>query len=593
MVELIAVKDYAQQIAEAIATVVKIDIEIADHKLIRIAGTGRYHKGVGQSMDRQGYVYQEVLRTGHQFVIETPGQHPLCAPCKARGNCSEKYEVVSPINVDGKAVGAIGLICFTDAQAKLVEENQHSYLVFLTKMAETIALKLKEQEFLAGLVSSNHYLNSIIDCLDEGLLTADLNGNILHFNQSAQRIFSANLQTPRSNLTSLFTAQIVTDILKVGKSVDEVVEREVHIETKKNRVQMVLRALPIEGEDGVKGIAVVLRPFDEISRIVTRLSLQNTGYTIQDILGTSDVMCEIRERAKVVAPSKSTVLIRGESGTGKEMLARAIHNLSPRQQGMFMAINCTAIPEALLESELFGYEDGAFTGARKGGKIGKIELANKGTLFLDEIGDMPLFLQAKILRVLQERQVERIGGIIPTEVDVRVIAATHRNLEEMMEKGEFREDLYYRINVIPMLIKPLRERKEDLTVLCEYFIQVYNQQLNKNVQFLSEGFRQRLREYSWPGNVRELQNILEYAMSLTEDETLTEDHLSPRLKQAEKSGDLDGFNLENIERDTILRCLRMSEDSVRGKEQAAKALGIGMATLYRKLARYNIQSIVK
>jgi len=589
MVELLDVKDYAQQIAEAIATVAKIDIEIADHNLIRVAGTGRYHKGVGQSMDQQGYVYQEVLRTGHQFVIEIPGQHPLCAPCKARGNCLEKYEIVSPINVDGKAVGVIGLICFTDTQAKLIEENQHSYLIFLNKMAETIALKLKEQEFLAGLVSSNHYLNSIIDCLDEGLLTVDLKGNILHFNQSAQLLFSANLLTPRSNLTSLFPAQIVTDILKVGLSADEVVEREVHIETKKNRVQMVLRALLIDNEDGVKSIAVILRPFDEISRIVTRLSQQDAGYVIQDILGNSDAMCEIRERAKVVAASKSTILIRGESGTGKEMLARAIHNLSPRHQRMFMAINCTAIPEALLESELFGYDDGAFTGARKGGKIGKIELANKGTLFLDEIGDMPLFLQAKILRVLQERQVERIGGITPTAVDVRVIAATHRNLEEMMAKGEFREDLYYRINVIPMVIKPLRDRKEDLAVLCEYFIQVYNQQLNKNVQFLSDGFRERLSEYTWPGNVRELQNILEYAMSLTEDSTLTEEHLSPRLKQSKKYDDLDGFNLENIERRTILRCLQTFEDSVRGKERAAKALGIGMATLYRKLARYNIQ----
>jgi len=588
MVELMAVKDYVQQIAEAIATVVKIDIEIADHNLMRIAGTGKYAKGVGQSMDQQGYVYQEVLRTGHQFIIETPGQHPVCTPCKARGSCLEKYEVVSPINVDGHAVGAIGLICFTDAQAELVQENQHSYLIFLTKMAETIALKLKEQEFLAGLVSSNHYLNSIIDCLDEGLLTADLNGNILHFNQAAQRLFSANLLTTRS-LTSLFTAQIVTDILNVGKSTDGVVEREVHIETKINRIQMVLRALPIDGEDGVKGIAVILRRFDEISQIVTRLSLQNAGYTIQDILGDSEVMCEIRERAKVVAAGKSTVLIRGESGTGKEMLARAIHSLSPRQQGMFMAINCTAIPEALLESELFGYEDGAFTGARKGGKIGKIELANKGTLFFDEIGDMPLSLQAKILRVLQERQVERIGGLTPTTVDVRVIAATHRNLEDMMAKGEFREDLYYRINVIPMVIAPLRDRKEDLAVLCQHFIQVYNQQLGKNIRFLAEGFRQRLREYTWPGNVRELQNILEYAMSLTEDSTLTEEHLSPRLKQTKKYEDLEGFNLENLERGTILRCLQTSEDSVRGKERAAKALGIGMATLYRKLARYNLK----
>lgn len=589
MVELMVVKDYAQQIAEAIATVVKIDIEIADHNLMRIAGTGKYHKGVGQSMDRQGYVYREVLRTGHQFVIETPGHHPLCTPCKARGNCTEKYEVVSPINVDGKAVGAIGLICFTDAQAKLIIENQHSYLTFLTKMAETIALKLKEQEFLAGLVSANHYLNSIVDCLDEGLLTADLEGNILHFNQVAQRLFSANLLTPRRSLHTLFPSQIVADILKVAENEDEVVEREVQVETKKNQVQMVLRALPIHGEDGMKSIAVILRPFDEISRIVNRLTIRDVGHTIDDFLGNSESMCQIRERAKVVAASKSTVLIRGESGTGKEMLARSIHNLSPRQKGVFMAINCTAIPESLLESELFGYEDGAFTGARKGGKIGKIELANKGTLFLDEIGDMPLFLQAKILRVLQERQIERIGGITPTSVDVRVIAATHRNLEQMMAKGEFREDLYYRINVIPMYIKPLRDRKEDLAALCENFIQIYNQQLNKDVRFLADGFLQRLREYPWPGNVRELQNVIEYAMNLTENSTLTEEHLSPRLRQIEVSDDLEGFNLETIERETILRCVRTAEDSVRGKEKVAKALGIGMATLYRKLARYNIR----
>lgn len=589
MVELMTVQDYAQQIAEAIATVVKIDIEIADHNLMRVAGTGRYHKGVGQSMDRQGYVYREVLRTGHQFVIETPGHHPLCTPCKARGNCSEKYEVVSPINVDGKAVGAIGLICFTETQAKLIEDNQHSYLTFLTKMAETIALKLKEQEFLAGLVSANHYLNSIIDCLEDGLLTVDLEGSILHFNQAAKRLFSVNLLTPRSHLKTLFNPQIVSDILKVGHNVDEVVEREVHIETKKNKVQMVLRALPIDSEDGVKSIAIILRSFDEIGRIVNRLSPQDVGYTIHDFLGNSAAMCQIREKAKMVAESTSTVLIRGESGTGKEMLARSIHNLSPRQQGRFMAINCTAIPEALLESELFGYEDGAFTGARKGGKIGKFELANKGTLFLDEIGDMPLFLQAKILRVLQERQIERLGGITPCPIDVRVIAATHRNLEQLMAKGEFREDLYYRINVIPLEIKPLRDRLDDLSLLSEHFIKVYNRQLNKNVRFVSDGFRQRLLDYAWPGNVRELQNIIEYAMNLTEESMLTEEHLSPRLRQVEISEDLGRFNLENIERETILRCFQTAEDSVRGKEIVAKALGIGLATLYRKLARYNIQ----
>ncbi len=590
MVELMVVQDYAQQVAEAISTVLKIDIEIADRALMRVAGTGRYRKDVGCSMDHQGYVYREVLRTGHQFVIETPGKHPLCTPCAARGNCSEKYEVVSPINVDGKAVGAIGLICFAEGQAKLIQNNQHSYLVFLTKMAETIALKIKEQEYLDGLVSANRYLNSIIDCLDEGLITINLEGKIIHANQAVQRLFGGTAVMPQMELTALFNAQLVNDILQAGRLGEEMADREVRVETKKQtRVQVVVRAVPIVAGDGEPvTMAVKLRPFDEISRMVNRLSIQDASYTVQDILGKSETICRIREQAKIVAASKSTILIRGESGTGKEMLARAIHSLSPRHQGPFVAINCTAIPEALLESELFGFEDGAFTGARKGGKIGKFELANKGTLFLDEIGDMPLFLQAKILRVLQERQIERIGGISPLPVDVRVIAATHRNLEQMMVQGEFREDLYYRINVIPMQIEPLRERMEDIDVLCAHFINVYNQQLNRNVSQVSEEFRRRLWQYAWPGNVRELQNTIEYAMNLSDDDSLTEHHLPARLKQIPGSGEDEVFNLENLERETIRRCLQKFGSSVQGKEKAAKAMGIGLATLYRKLTRYGL-----
>ncbi|MHB1654296.1 MAG: sigma-54 interaction domain-containing protein [Desulfitobacteriaceae bacterium] len=588
MIELMAVKDYAQQIAEAISAVAKIDIEIADQNLIRVAGTGKYRKGVGQSMDRAGFVYREVLRSGQQFVVEAPGEHPLCAPCQAKGHCFEKYEVVSPINVDGKTVGVIGLICFTSAQAKMIEKNQHSYTIFLTKMAEAIALKLKEQEFLDGLVAANQYLNSMIDCLREGLVTVDLEGNILHCNQAAQRFFSGNLLTSPNHLKTLFNQQTVADILRVGKNMEEVVEREVSIDTKKNRLQLVLRASLIMGENGTHSIAITLHPFDEIRRIVNQISTQAASYTLEDMLGNSKPMHRIREQAKTVAPSKSTILIRGESGTGKEMLARAIHNLSPRYQGPFVAINCSAIPEALLESELFGYEDGAFTGARKGGKIGKFELANKGTFFLDEIGDMPLFLQAKILRVLQERQIERIGGITPVPVDVRVIAATHRDLEQMMAQGEFRDDLYYRVNVIPLHIEPLRNRKEDLEVLSAYFINLYNQQLNKSVSVMSPAFREKLWQYSWPGNVRELQNVIEYAMNLTDKSTLDEEHLPVKMRQSQANEGFELRTLEKLEEEAIRRCLHQYGPSVQGKEKAAKALGIGLATLYRKLARYGI-----
>jgi transcriptional regulator with PAS, ATPase and Fis domain len=591
MIELKDVQEYAQQIAEAIAAVLKIDVEIADKNLIRVAGTGIHSHKVGRSMNRQGYIYREVIRHGHELVIDNPGKHELCQPCEQWGNCLEKCEIAYPINLDDQAVGAIGLLAFTEESARLVMENRNSYLTFLGKMAETVALKLKESEFLDGLVLSNRYLNSIMDCLKEGLLTVDLNGKISHYNQVAASLFPGNISLPGATLDLLLGHKLAGEILTVAKNGKEILEREVSVGNKESRLQLVLRARPIVAAMGEGSIIITLDRITEISRIVNRFSAHEANYTVDDILGVSDTIVQLRERAKIVASSNSTVLIRGESGTGKEMLARAIHSLSPRRQAPFIAINCTAIPEALLESELFGYEDGAFTGARRGGKLGKVELANRGTLFLDEIGDMPIFLQAKILRMLQERQIERVGGLQPIPVDVRVIVATHRNLEQMISQGEFRQDLYYRINVIPMLIEPLRDRKEDLDILCEHFIGVYNQQLNKNIQILSPGFRRKLEEYDWPGSVRELQNTIEYAMNLAPGDTLDVEHLPARIRDA--GGNIQAgssYNLETIEREAILRCLQKFGTTLKGKEKAADALGIGIATLYRKLVRYGINT---
>jgi transcriptional regulator with PAS, ATPase and Fis domain len=591
MLELKDVQEYAQQIAEAIAAVLKIDVEIADKNLIRVAGTGIHSHKVGRSMNRQGYIYREVIRHGHELVIDNPGKHELCQPCEQWGNCLEKCEIAYPINLDDQAVGAIGLLAFTEESARLVMENRNSYLTFLGKMAETVALKLKESEFLDGLVLSNRYLNSIMDCLKEGLLTVDLNGKISHYNQVAASLFPGNISLPGATLDLLLGHRLAGEILTVAKNGKEILEREVSVGNKESRLQLVLRARPIVAAMGEGSIIITLDRITEISRIVNRFSAHEANYTVDDILGASDTIVQLRERAKIIASSNSTVLIRGESGTGKEMLARAIHSLSPRRQAPFIAINCTAIPEALLESELFGYEDGAFTGARRGGKLGKVELANRGTLFLDEIGDMPIFLQAKILRMLQERQIERVGGLQPIPVDVRVIVATHRNLEQMISQGEFRQDLYYRINVIPMLIEPLRDRKEDLDILCEHFIGVYNQQLNKNIQILSPGFHRKLEEYDWPGSVRELQNTIEYAMNLAPGDTLDVEHLPARIRDAGGNSQAgSSYNLETIEREAILRCLQKFGTTLKGKEKAADALGIGIATLYRKLVRYGINT---
>lgn len=585
MNELMTVRDYAQQIAEAIATVLKIDVEIADRNLIRVAGTGIYRESVGSTMDTQGFVYREVLRQGREFVLNQPGRHELCQPCRYYQCCPEKFEIIYPINAGRETVGAIGLLCFTEEDAQLLRENQESYLKFLNKMAETISLKIKEQQFTNSLVTSNRYLYSIINCLDEGLLSVDMDGRVIHANQAAQNLFQPSVELEGASLGDIIGGDLAEEILQGALKSNDVMEREVSLGGRQKHLYLVMHAYPVESETGQKNIVLTFNRFTALSRIVHKMTVQEDSYTIDDILGVSDVMCRIRDRARVIAASNSTVLITGESGTGKEMLARAIHNLSPRRQYPFVAINCSAIPEALLESELFGYEEGSFTGARKGGKPGKFELADKGTLFLDEIGDMPLFLQVKILRALQERQIEKVGGLQPVPVNVRIITATQRNLEKMMEQGEFRNDLYYRINVIPLSIRPLRERKEDLDVLCSHFLYIYNQQLNKNIAGLTQAFHQKLFEYSWPGNVRELQNTIEYAMNLADGPLLEVEHLPVKIRQMEDKSD-NTYNLDLREKDIILRCLKEYGHSVHDKERAAQALGIGIATLYRKLARY-------
>jgi sigma-54 dependent transcriptional regulator, acetoin dehydrogenase operon transcriptional activator AcoR len=285
-------------------------------------------------------------------------------------------------------------------------------------------------------------------------------------------------------------------------------------------------------------------------------------------------------------------LIRGESGTGKELFARAIHHESSRRKQQFITINCSAIPENLLESELFGYEEGSFTGARKGGKIGKFELADQGTLFLDEIGDMPYHLQAKILRVLEESSIEKVGGSITVPIDVRIIAATNVNLEKMIELSQFRHDLYYRLNVIPLIIPPLRERKEDIALLMNHFLAKYNMRLNKNIKGFSDQIYELFLKHSWPGNIRELENVIEYAVNMETENHINLEYLPPSFRVVEGSTvekDINDSNtMEVIEREAIINALNRYGWSTKGKLAAAKSLGIGKTTLYRKLKKYNL-----
>jgi sigma-54 dependent transcriptional regulator, acetoin dehydrogenase operon transcriptional activator AcoR len=271
------------------------------------------------------------------------------------------------------------------------------------------------------------------------------------------------------------------------------------------------------------------------------------------------------------------------------MFARSIHQCSERRRHGFIAINCGAIPENLLESELFGYEEGAFTGAQRGGKLGKFELAHHGTIFLDEIGDMPLHLQVKLLRVLQDKRIERIGGTRSIPVDVRVIAATNRDLEQLIETDEFREDLYYRLHVIPLYIPTLRDRREDIPLLTQFFVEHYSKLLGKLPAVLTSEVEKLLAQYCWPGNVRELANVIEYAVTMATGKIITAELLPKRIKNTAPSGKKElSINLKTMEREAIVRALERAVKEKGNKDEAAKMLGISRATLYRKIKEHKI-----
>jgi transcriptional regulator with PAS, ATPase and Fis domain len=280
----------------------------------------------------------------------------------------------------------------------------------------------------------------------------------------------------------------------------------------------------------------------------------------------------------------------GESGTGKEMFARAIHNDSSRRGKPFVAVNCAAIPEGLLESELFGYEEGSFTGAKKGGKIGKFEIANGGTIFLDEIGDMQLHMQTKLLRVLQDQTIERVGGQYEIPIDVRVIAATHKDLYKMMKEGEFRYDLFYRLNVIPLVIPPLRERKEDIPLIMKYVLQKCTSKLNKSIIGFSPEANDILLNYYWQGNIRELENTIEYAVNMENSGFISANNLPAKFKRnKDNPSPSDGLtSVKNLEKEAILNALNAF--GYKNKAAAAKAIGMSRATFYRKLREYEIFS---
>lgn len=427
-------------------------------------------------------------------------------------------------------------------------------------------------------------LECTMNRMERGILLMGENGIITMANETARK------QLKRKRLEGLGVQLVDT-----GDNINNQTEYRMKIEEKDYYVMGQLYNL-----EQAKGSYARIFIFEDRKNLHNKVYEMTATFNTGEMIGSSRKTQELKAEIQKVAGSTSTILITGESGTGKEMVATSIWKASDRGNKRFIAINCAAIPEPLLESELFGYVKGAFTGADPNGRIGKFELANHGVIFLDEIGDMPLYLQAKLLRVLQERKITRIGSNQVIPIDVRVIAATNKDLKKMIADNKFREDLYYRLNVIPLKIAPLRERKEDTEDLTWFFARRYAERFGKKLMGIEEETMEALKNHMWYGNVRELENTIEFMVNMIGENGILNMAALPRdffeggedgqrekndkiLLEKVSSGFDEVIPLRIIEKNAIKNALRIFGEDTKGKREAAKVLGIGLATLYRKL----------
>ena len=583
------IKNDIQNIAEAMLSVLDIDVTIVDENLIRIAGTGIYLDKIDERVN--GYsAFKKCLEEQVLIYIDDSEQNDICKECSNNGNCKEYAEVCCPITLDGYAYGVVGLIAFNEEQSSIITNNAKDLTNFLGKMADLISNKLKAQNKTEELELEKKKLEILLNGMNKAVVSIDTRGNIDKYNVKFRDIF--NIEDEELENGNIFQ---LLDFIKKPSTLDfEKDKTGIFYYKKQGRnLKGIYNISEIVVKNKLKGYVI---DFIENKEAIKNYNKINKDYkiTLDNIIGNSEIMEHTKQKALIAAKSNSTVLITGESGTGKELFARAIHNHSDRTDYPFVAVNCAAIPDNLLESELFGYEEGAFTGAKKGGKLGKFELAHKGTIFLDEIGDMSLHLQGKLLRVLQERELDKIGGKSNIFIDVRVIAATNKNLEDLVKNGKFREDLYYRLKVIPITLPTLRERKNDIPLLIDYMIKEYAHKLNKDVIGIEDDASKTLVDYTWPGNVRELQNIIEYSINMSTSSLLTLDIIPNNIKAIyydEKSHKEEEIRtLEDLEKEEIRKAFNKYKHYKKDKELVAKALGISRATLYRKLEKYNLIS---
>ena len=586
-VSLLNIKEDVNRYINIISNLLNVDVGVVDKNMFRVTGTGLYKNIDG--VYALGSVYKNTLETGKTHIIENPRLHTLCTQCKDKKNCKEKLEISTPIYCHKEIIGVLGLVCFNDEQKNKILANCESYLHFTKQIAEFIGIKFFEYQENLLQKDQENTLKTILENINKGVIIIDKDNTIVSINPIA--IEKLNLKF-----------QCVGKKIIIITQNDYLMNEEVFKLSINNKdFTVVGKKISLTSFDNRKNSAFIFEDIKKINENIAEIT-NNNVISLNDIYGNSEATKKLKENILKIADTSSTVLITGESGTGKELVARSLHSHSNRKNKPFVVINCSAIPDSLLESELFGYVKGAFTGANNNGRIGKFELANTGVIFLDEIGDMPLYLQAKILRVIQEKKIERIGSNKSIDLDIKIIAATNVNLEEKIKEQKFRSDLYYRLNVIPFKLLPLRERKEDTLPIIEKLIKKYNHISGKNIISIDDEVKQAFLSYDWPGNVRELENVIELMFNISGNSSILNSSLLPEniskksVSNPPKSSQIiiknpsDDFeNFDIIEKNYILQGLEKFGNTTEGKKIISEKMGIGLTTLYRKLKRFGIE----
>ena len=561
-----------ERIINSVAVSMKLEVAVFDNEAKLICCTPTYQKKKGRMVHEPSI--REVLQYGSS-VVNRPGEMPSCLGCRFRENCPSTLEILSCIKAGGTVYGVVAITSFTKEGAARINSNLDNYLESISEVSMMLGSFIAGKSAAGTTMHTDDAVRGVMEMSTHPMLLVDGNGVITQYNDLARTSLKF-CQLSASSLWHVVPEDLARNALQGVEYREKAYEKDGY--------HAKFSSTPIYNGDNI--CAVVVRLADGHYEEQQRFSLEH-------IIGSTPQTQTLHKLIQKVADSRAPVLITGETGTGKELMARAIHEQSSRSRYPFVAVNCSGIPETLFESELFGYADGAFTGAKKGGKMGKIEKAQGGTLFLDELGEMPLSMQPKLLRVLQEYELERVGSTEKIPLNIRIIAATNCDLEDMIRQGTFRQDLFYRIGVVNVELPPLRERQGDIMPIAENYLKKLKRSLRTPVERFSPEVEELFLRYPWQGNVRELQNAVEYAATLGERTEIQPGDLPPKLRarmEAPGSGSARPAKrtMQQGEQARLKQLLEEYGQTLEGKKRIATELNISLRTLYRRLEAYKL-----